>query len=90
MCCLLRTPEMEQGRDMVNLLQASFHRFTGHQSSTKHCAAFHNEYNVALALKKTRIYSRRETSRVPSRVKYGLRLRYKPESRVRVDPHSSI
>lgn len=68
MCCLLRTPEMEQGRDMVNPLQAPFHEFTGHQSSTKHCAAFHNEnnmaafhneYNVAPALRKTRIYSRR-------------------------------
>lgn len=53
---------------MVNSLQAPFHKFTGHQSSTKHCAAFpnenntaafHNEYNVALALKKTRQYSRR-------------------------------
>lgn len=53
---------------MVNPLQAPFHEFIGHQSSTKHCAAFrnennmaafHNEYNVAPALRKTRIYSRR-------------------------------
>lgn len=48
-----------------------------------------NKYNVALALE-NRTCPRRQMSRVPSRINYGLRLRHKPETRVRVDPYGII
>lgn len=91
MCCLLR-PRLRwnKTRDTVHPLQASSSLThltnslgTSQAPNTMQHSAM-NKYNVALALK-NRICSR-QMSRVPSRINYGLRLRYKPETRVRVDP----
>lgn len=66
----------------------SFHKFTGHQPSAKHYAILHSEYNVALTLKESRVEE--AAVLVSSRMKYGLTLRYQPESRVRVDLYGSM
>ena len=62
------------------------HKVTEHQSCPQLCAVFSSEYNMALALEENRVESRRQMPRVLSRIKYGLRLRQKPEPRIRVDP----
>lgn len=93
MCCLCITPlRWSKARHMVHPLQApsslahSTHSLgTGQAPST----AQHSTANTMWPLP-SRIGQRRRMSQVPSRRKYGLRLRYKPASGVRVDPYGSI
>lgn len=96
MCRLLR-PRLRwnKTRDTVHPLQASssLTHLTNSLGSSQapdtmqHSAM--NKHNVALALE-NRICSRRQMSRVPSRTNYGLRPRYKAETRVRVNPYGII
>lgn len=93
LCCLFRTPlRWSKARRMVHPLQVpSSLAHSTHSLGTSQTpsTAQHSTTDTMWSLP-SRTAHRRQMSQVPSRTKYGLRLRYKPESRVRVDSYGSI